>query len=364
MPPRRPLRAVSGNIVKRKELTPFLRGKILGRHEVGESAYTISQALGIPRRTVRDTIDKKDIRSEGKSKERSGQPHKLTQRAIRRIFRVIKEEPFITYRQLRDKLDLDCSPSTILRALKDSKWGHWRAAKRPRLTQEHAKLRLEFAIKYKDWGWEEWSKVIFSDECSIELGSGKRTRWVFRVRAYGEKWRKDLVQDTKKGKGVRVMVWAAIWGDKCSDLIPLKRDFDSKKNGYSSKSYLKVIEEILPTIYEPGLYFMQDNAPIHTSNESKAWFADNGIKLLNWPPYSPDLNPIENLWFPLKEGVYIIEPGIENVTGGEDTVQNILFHAADGSWSNLRSELIKNCIESMPRRLEAIIEADGWYTGY
>lgn len=71
MPPRRPLRAVSGNIVKRKELTPFLRGKILGWHEVGESVYTISQALGILRRTVRDTIDKKDIHSEGKLKERS-----------------------------------------------------------------------------------------------------------------------------------------------------------------------------------------------------------------------------------------------------------------------------------------------------
>lgn len=150
MPPRRPLRAVSGNIVKREELTPFLRGKILDRHEVGESAHTISQALGIPRRTVRDTIDKKDIRSEGRSKERSGQPRKFTQRAIRRIFRIIKEEPFITYRQLRDKLDLGCSPSTILRALKDSKWGHWRAAKRPRLTAEHARLRFEFANRYED----------------------------------------------------------------------------------------------------------------------------------------------------------------------------------------------------------------------
>lgn len=46
---------------------------------------------------------------------------------------------------------------------------------------------------------KNWSKVVFS-ECSIELGSGKRTRWVFRVRAYGEKWRKYLVQDIKKAK--------------------------------------------------------------------------------------------------------------------------------------------------------------------
>lgn len=86
---------------------------------------------------------------------------------------------------------------------------------------------------------------------------------------------------------------------------------------------------------------MQDNVPIYISNKLKAWFADNSIKLLDWPPYSLDLNPIENLWFLFKEGVYIIEPGIENVTGGEDMVQNILFHAAYGSWSNLCGELIR-----------------------
>lgn len=109
---------------------------------------------------------------------------------------------------------------------------------------------------------------------------------------------------------------------------------------------------------------MQDNAPIHTSNESKAWFADNGVKLLDWPPYSPDLNPIENLWFPLKEGVYIVDPDIENTPGGEDTVSNILAQAAQQSWENLHTSLIKNCVGSMKRRLAAVIEAEGWYTGY
>ena len=45
----------------------------------------------------------------------------------------------------------------------------------------------------------------------------------------------------------------------------MKRDEESKKEGYSAKSYLAVMEDQLPTIWEPGMVFMQDNAPIHTA---------------------------------------------------------------------------------------------------
>ena len=38
---------------------------------------------------------------------------------------------------------------------------------------------------------------------------------------------------------------------------------------------------------------MQDNAFIHTAGMVKEWFENNSIPLLEWPPYSPDLNPIK-----------------------------------------------------------------------
>ena len=52
------------------------------------------------------------------------------------------------------------------------------------------------------------------------------------------------------------MVWGAIWYGGRSDLVIMERDEESKKGGYSAKSYLAVMEDQLPTIWEPGMVFM------------------------------------------------------------------------------------------------------------
>jgi hypothetical protein len=36
-----------------------------------------------------------------------------------------------------------------------------------------------FASEFADWDWDEWKKVIFTDECSIKLGYGKRNHRSF-----------------------------------------------------------------------------------------------------------------------------------------------------------------------------------------
>ena len=41
---------------------------------------------------------------------------------------------------------------------------------------------------------------------------------------------------------------------------------------------------------------LMDNRPAHKNINSLLFYKEHKIKVINFPPYSPDLNPIENIW--------------------------------------------------------------------
>lgn len=88
-----------------------------------------------------------------------------------------------------------------------------------------------------------------------------------------------------------------------------------------------------------------------------------GIETMDWPPVSPDLNPIENLWALLKAKIYELRPDLRHMNNN-NTTKEILIATAQQAWQEIDIRHLQHLSETMPNRVEAIIEARGWYTPY
>lgn len=162
------------------------------------------------------------------------------------------------------------------------------------------------------------------------------------------------------------MFWSAIRGETRANIIPLEGDPNAPRGGVTAIRYVDLLENYLFTILEADSIFMQDNARIHTARHTQQWFEEHGVALLDWPPYSPDLNPIENLWAVLKDKIIERYPELKAAPANEATI-DLIIRAVEEIWEDedgITTNAIRNVIESMPDRVEAVIAAEGWYTRF
>ena len=113
---------------------------------------------------------------------------------------------------------------------------------------------------------------------------------------------------------------------------------------------------LLPISPMQSVLFTCRKLTMHTSKLAQRWFNDHGYTVMKWPAQSADINPIEHLWWHLKRRLaeYEVAPrGVEE-----------LWECCQVEWEKIPKEVCQNLIESMPRRVQAIIKAKGGYTKY
>jgi transposase len=202
----------------------------------------------------------------------------------------------------------------------------WRQRNRPKITQAHADARLAWAIEHQAYSLIDWHKVSWSDECSIERGIGVKPVWTF-TRPCDQVLNKDIHPVRGSGKGVRKMLWAAFGSNRRTGLVPLDGDPEAPRGGVTSWVISEVYRAFLPDIMVEGGEFMHDGAGPHRGHIVLDFLRQLDIQVMKWPPYSPDLNPIENLWALVKAEIYRLYPELEIAPDTEATL-DLLVQAA------------------------------------
>lgn len=110
-------------------------------------------------------------------------------------------------------------------------------------------------------------------------------------------------------------------------------------------------ELLMPDSY----IFQQDGAPAHTSRHAQDWLELNTpdfIRKDEWPPNSPDLNPLDfHVWGAMLHRYQQHVPKPQNVSELRDVLRAI--------WNDLPKESIQKAILDFRKRLMACIEAEG-----
>ena len=165
----------------------------------------------------------------------------------------------------------------------------------------------------------------------------------------------------------RASLSEAIQGSVSNSIVSLWGCFSARGVGqaeifvgeFDAKRYVDILQHnLIQTAMhfypKEHWWFQQDNAPKHTSNLAQRWFHNHGVDVLDFPPYSPDLNPIENLWSILKGR---IEKRLARTT---DEIERVLKE----EWEALDKELLTSLAHSMPTRCAAVVANRGHKAPY
>lgn len=330
------------------QLTIEQRAAILTMWKLDMPRQEIARRIPCHLHTVGHWIRRWESERSLQDVQRSGRPRCSDEVTDEAIEEFAEEKKFVTPRDIRRELQLTCSARTVRRRLDEVNLFGRVAREADSYDERTLTLRLSFARGFQHFTAAEWDTVICSDEVHFCLGHHGQV-WVQRPpgRAYEPQYCKPPDEPAYT---------VTLWGCFCSQGMGAGRIFLGELN---SQLYRDILEHNLKPSYQRffphGLWrFQQDNASPHYTAAVNTWMHNHGVHIMEFPPRSPDLNPIENIWHVLK---YRVEH--RNPRTGEE-LERILKE----EYEAISPEECATLAHSMPARLLQCIEYQGHKTKY
>ena len=334
------------NSIKQIAITQFHHGKSI--HEVARALSISIRAAHKIRRAIKEHIP---VNKPGRPSKVSG----VTKRVLARQFDIgqlgtLQEgQRFV---QSTEGVHVD--ERTIRAYLSSENVDRYLKQKRTDLTDDQKSARMKFAEEHLHWSLEDWKNVMFSDETLIYRIEARGRRSYYK-KCDTNYIRPHHSQRTKQGGGGKILFWGCITYYGVGYASKLDQGLDSD-------TYIEVLKDYVFSSrdwygIDPGKFiFQHDNASIHTANIVKNYIKKSKIPIMVWPANSPDLNLIETIWAYLKDQLGRYSQDAKDIDELWERIQDI--------WNNIPEDLIHKLYESMPRRMQAVMQSKGEHIRY
>jgi transposase len=327
------------------------RWTIVALHRDGRENSYIAERLPCDVRSVCHWLQHYEQHHSVEDEPRSGRPRCTDEALDTAIAFVSRVEPFATPRQLKRKLQLDVSVDTIDRRLIEAGLPGRVSRHVFQLTDDHKRQRLSFANGYQCWTEEDWCRVIFADIKTFR-GVG-RSGQVWVRRPVGEAANPEY-SVAHKPHPVSVPAWGCFSAHGPGYMAMFEGSMTAAGLRNIFRDYL------LPTAREhfadgEQWWLLHDNDPgRHKSKVLLTWMHNHYVRPLDFPPYSPDLNPAENLWAEMDKRMDSTQADTQEEL--EALVNTVL--------ASISADVCSKLARSMPKRIAQVIERKGAYTDF
>ena len=298
-------------MAKRQKFDYSVRQAIVKLHKKKHTIREISEKVKRSKSVVGRVV--KSYNGTGKivSAFKTGRPRKTSAREDRIMQRMSLKDRFKSCTEIKRVMNstscVNVSRQTVSRLLQEIGLFNRTPRKKPLVSSKNKKI-LEFANRDVIWTYENCAKVFFSDESKFNLfGNDGKNNVKRRI---GERLSAKCSKKTDKFWGGSVMVFGMFSSQGTTTLVRLQ-------TRVNVQIYKNIVQDhVVPIIQNSGFdraTFMQDNAPCHKAKVIMSYLSKQDFEIMDWPPQSPDLNPIENPWKTL--GVKVME---RNPTNTED----------------------------------------------
>lgn len=334
------------------QMTISERSRAIGMLEAGTPPIQVAATFGVSRTAINKLLRKWQQHLTVERLPGTGRRPSTTAAQDLALVQEIRRDPFQSAQEAAIASGFPASVRTTRRRIAASGLKNRSAEIKEILLPRHKEARVQYATNLLQEPIVFWDNVVFMDEKTWQSTKSGKVK-VYRP----DNMRYDPQYVCQRPKSGRFSVHA--WGWMSINGPGVIWEIDGHLTGQQYKDILENV--FLPSvsiIYPNGFKMVHDNSPIHTSRVVREWIGrQQNVQLLPHPPRSPDLNPIENLWG-------VAQRQIENLYQAPPRDRNELWTRVENAWEDISVQFCQNSIQSMPGRLQEVIDRQGNWTNY